>query len=113
MKQKLFTMKVTAEQLDRYHNLARAKGRSLSEIIRAYLDGEPLPDRPPRKIATHRPPPPVDPELIRQVAAIGNNLNQIGRSVNRAVIENERISVLSSLSAIEQQLELLLDEAKK
>lgn len=48
----------------------------------------------------------VDPELLRQLVAIGNNLNQISRAINRDKWEPiNRIMVSVQLEAIEQQME--------
>ncbi|MFC0269835.1 MobC family plasmid mobilization relaxosome protein [Kushneria aurantia] len=50
-------------------------------------------------------PEPVDPALLRQLAGIGNNLNQIARRVNSgewgAV---DRVAILAALSAVEREL---------
>lgn len=50
----------------------------------------------------------IDPKLLRQLAGIGNNLNQIARATNsdhwKAV---DRIQVISALRAIEQELKNL------
>jgi len=48
----------------------------------------------------------ADPELLRQVAAIGNNLNQIARRVNAG---QPAVEVLAELRAIERQLERLIE----
>ncbi len=48
----------------------------------------------------------VDPDLLRQLVAIGNNLNQIARVVNRDQwVPVDRIAVCVQLAAIEEQLE--------
>ena len=47
----------------------------VSELIRSRLDGT---RRRPR-----REPPPVSPDLLRELARIGNNLNQLARAANR------------------------------
>ena len=48
----------------------------------------------------------VDPDLLRQLVAIGNNLNQIARVVNRDQwVPVDRIAVCVQLAAIEKQLE--------
>ncbi|MBE0401918.1 MobC family plasmid mobilization relaxosome protein [Halomonas sp. FME1] len=50
-------------------------------------------------------PDPVDPALLRQLAGIGNNINQIARRVNSgewgAV---DRVAVIAALSAVEREL---------
>lgn len=50
-------------------------------------------------------PDPVDPALLRQLAGIGNNLNQVARRVNTgewgAV---DRVAVIAALAAVEREL---------
>lgn len=50
------------------------------------------------------------PELIRGLAGIGNNLNQIARAVNRqAWGPSDRVQILAALGGIEAELEALRD----
>ena len=52
----------------------------------------------------------VDPKLLRQLAGIGNNLNQIARSVNQESKANsaiDRIAIITALSGIERELQRL------
>lgn len=60
-----------------------------------------------------RPPVPVPtvaPELLRQVVAIGNNLNQIARRLNSAEWgPMDKLQVLAALAAISRDLEVLRD----
>lgn len=47
----------------------------------------------------------ADPELLRQLAGIGNNMNQVGRKVNTAEWgPSERIEIIAALAAIEREL---------
>lgn len=57
--------------------------------------------------------PKVDPQLLRQLAGIGNNLNQIARVVNAQRHDAiNLVKVLAQLSAIERQIEQIYqDEA--
>ena len=64
----------TAERA-RWQALAAGKGVTLSELIRSRLDG--------LRLRPRREPPPVAPELLRELARIGNNLNQLARVANR------------------------------
>ena len=51
------------------------------------------------------PPPPVDPDLLRQLAAIGNNLNQVARKINtNEWSPDDRARVISHLIDIEEAL---------
>jgi len=53
-------------------------------------------------------PDPVDPALLRQLAGIGNNLNQLARRVNTGDWDVvERIQVIAALAGIERELEAL------
>jgi hypothetical protein len=50
----------------------------------------------------------VDPELLRQLAGIGNNLNQIGRKVNTdAWGPSDRVAILAAMTGIERELAAL------
>lgn len=49
--------------------------------------------------------PPADPELLRQLASIGNNLNQVARRVNTAEWgPSDRVAVIGALAGIEREL---------
>ena len=101
-KTKLLTMKVDEAEKEKWQKLAASYNMSLSELIRNRLNNLEMPPQPKkRKIKT----PKVDPELIRQVAAIGNNLNQIARRVN----QGEKFDIVIELRSIEIQLERLLN----
>ena len=55
---------------------------------------------------------PVDPALIQQLARLGNNLNQIARSINHSGLNVlEQFQLLEQLLLIEQQLERLVNSA--
>ncbi len=50
-------------------------------------------------------PAPVDPDLLRQLASIGNNLNQIARRVNTGDWgPSDRVAIIAALGAIEREL---------
>jgi len=99
---RLFTMKATGDELAAWKAKAESYDVTLAQLIRGLLDGQP--PNPQHRAVKHRPPPKVDPALIRQVAAIGNNLNQIARRCNTG----ERLEVLAELRAIERRLEELI-----
>lgn len=57
----------------------------------------------------------VDPKLLRQLAAIGNNLNQIARIINQQSKTDtvlDRVAVITALSCIERELQLVRDDYK-
>jgi hypothetical protein len=104
-KTKLFPMKVKEEKLLQYHEFARSKNLPLSEVIRRLLDNSPLPENVPVRKEPKREYTKVDPDLVFQLSAIGNNLNQIARRLN----QKEKLDILPHLVAIENQLERLMD----
>lgn len=56
-------------------------------------------------------PDPVDPALLRQLAGIGNNLNQLARRVNTGDWgASDRVQVVAALNAIERELAALRAE---
>lgn len=55
--------------------------------------------------AKSKSPAPVAQELIRGLAAIGNNMNQIARKINDGTFDNlSTIQIISALKAIESEL---------
>lgn len=57
----------------------------------------------------------VDPKLLRQLAGIGNNLNQIARLVNQQTKTSsaiDRIAIIAALSGIERELQRLHNDHK-
>lgn len=77
---------------------ADAAGMTVSDLIRESLDQPAQRRRQTRHIT-------ADPELIRAVARVGNNLNQIARAVNVGA----DIQLISHLISIEQQLSQLIE----
>ncbi len=61
-----------------------------------------------------RPTPKADPQLIRQIAGIGNNLNQIAHRLNRDAVMGfmlpmDALALASELVTIERQLSRILE----
>jgi hypothetical protein len=58
----------------------------------------------------------VDSRLLRQLAGIGNNLNQIARLVNQHQYKEDstldRITIVTALASIERELQRLHDDHK-
>ena len=58
----------------------------------------------------------VDPKLLRQLAGIGNNLNQIARLVNQHQHKQDstldRITIVTALASIERELQRLNNDHK-
>ena len=88
-----------------WQSLAKNEGLSLADFIRKRVGQPVLHSTHPRQ--KPRPAPRVDPELVRQIARVGNNLNQIARGVNERNMT--AIKVLIFLTVIERDLEKLLD----
>lgn len=68
-------VRASSAERTRWQELAAARGVSLSDLIRSRLDGT--------RLRSRREPPPVAPDLLRELARIGNNLNQLARAANR------------------------------
>jgi len=95
--------------------LADAGGCTVSDALRAHLSldaakplGKPRPRRrEPKRLGAVSG---ADPALMRALASIGNNLNQIARATNGAALAGTPIDVvriLASLKAIEQEIMLM------
>ena len=66
-------IRTTVEDKTRWQAVAESRGLSLSDLVRSVLDGQRRSPRPQRAAPT------VDPELLRELARIGNNLNQLAQ----------------------------------
>lgn len=99
-KNKLFTMKVTEEEKAAWQDLANSHNCSLAELVRQKLN-----DTKPKKIQKIKI---VDPALLRELNAIGNNINQISKRIN----EKQKFDAIILLASIEEKLERLLNAHK-
>jgi len=92
---KLVAIRLNAEELIRVRSKADAiNARSIGAYIKAVAMDDGVPVRR-SKVVT------IDPEVSRQIAWIGNNLNQLSRSLNFARKNNmESIDYISALSFI-------------
>ena len=70
-------VRTTPEDMARWQAVAESRGVSLSDLVRSLLDGQRRSPRPQRAAPT------VDPELLRELARIGNNLNQLVRAAGQ------------------------------
>ncbi|WP_270371012.1 MobC family plasmid mobilization relaxosome protein [Escherichia coli] len=85
----MLTIRVTDDEHARL--LERCEGKQLAVWMRRVCLGEP-----------------VAPPLLRQLAAIGNNLNQTARKVNSGQWSSgDRVQVLAALMAIGEELRRL------
>jgi len=83
-----------AEKID-FKKLAGASGISLSDLFRQAIKRV-RPWTPEHKE--------IEKEKIRQLARIGNNLNQIARAVNTQGVVNFEMDILEKLSHIETEI---------
>lgn len=68
-------IRTTVEEKRRWQEIAKNRDVSLSELVRSFLNTQHLRKR--REV------PKVHPDLLRELARIGNNLNQIAHAANR------------------------------
>jgi len=93
-----------------WRDQAAAAGTSLSDWVRAKVDTAQVTGiAAPAKLPKRRSYTPADPELLRQVAAIGNNLNQLARSVNSRYEAISSVQIISVLSSIRNNLNILIE----
>ncbi|TVO31481.1 MobC family plasmid mobilization relaxosome protein [Vibrio algivorus] len=97
-------IKIRVTESEHEQLMQRSKNSHLAKWIREHCLNAKIPKA--RKI------PPIDPHLLRQIAGIGNNLNQIARVINTQTKAGtfDKIQLLSQLSVIE---DLILDFKKE
>lgn len=109
-----FPVRLPLDLAERLRAEAQAHGCTNSDVFRRYLsleDAKPL--NQPRPVRAQKYTGHVnhaDPALMRQLAQIGNNLNQLAHGVNASNLANEPLSlvqILATLRSIERQLEAL------
>lgn len=102
IKDKFIKLRVSETERDSWNAKAKAKGLTLADYFRLLADEKPTNISPVQQVK-RRNFTKADPELLRQVAKIGNNLNQIARAVN----SGESLKVLEQLISIERKLKEL------
>ncbi len=109
-KRKPFEVWLSKSEREKIKQLAQSHGMSMSAYMRNRAIGKeemPCP-KPAPKVIIHE----VDPELVRQIARIGNNINQIARHLNTKRDEltgAELMDAITTLKAIEDDLSLLAE----
>lgn len=94
-------VKVSEFERSEWQRLAEKFGASVSDLIRFSVGGAELTNREvPKEIPVKR----VDPELIRELGRIGNNLNQVGRWANTYKADADAAQILGALIALEREL---------
>lgn len=88
-----------------WRDQAKASGSNLSDWVRSKVDAAQVTGiASPNSTPKRRSYTPIDPDLLRQVAMIGNNLNQIARAVNAKDAGITSVQIIANLSAIRQDL---------
>lgn len=88
-------IRTTPEEKRHWQEAAENKGVSLSELVRSSLAGQ--------RLRKRREAPKVSPDLLRELARIGNNLNQLAHAANRRV-PLESAALLIRLVEIDREL---------
>lgn len=105
-------VRLPASTVERLRAQAEEHGCSVSDVLRAHLTledakplGKPKPrKRSPKKLGAISE---IDPTLVREIASIGNNINQIARVINKGVLNGstiDSIKLLVALQAIDQRI---------
>jgi hypothetical protein len=89
-------LRCSADEKAAWQAKAASAGMSLSELVRHSLDKSRLPDKQRQKDLA---------ALVREVAKIGNNLNQIARFANTYKSTADTAQIVAHLAAIERILE--------
>lgn len=88
-------LRLAPEEKAAWENKAAALGISISDLIRHAVDGTKPRSR--KRID-------VDPALLRQLAQIGNNLNQLARWANRDKSKVDALAVIARLIEIDREM---------
>ena len=104
-------VRVNEAERERYQQMAADADLPLSDLIRQRMQ-QPVvaaPGAKQRRLRTVK----ADPELMRQLAAMGNNLNQIARSINRHGLRpDDATLLLTYLSSIQHELRQLREQSE-
>ena len=101
----LVQLRCTSSERDRWREKAEASGKPLSVFLREALDGAPVRRR--RRVAT------ADPALLRQIAQVGNNLNQLAKWCNRDKSGVNAMAVIARLIEIDRELRVIREMASR
>lgn len=108
-REKIVTFRLPENVFDEWNKTAQKANITFSDFIRASIDekqksGITPARKKPRREAFSK----VDHELLREIARIGNNLNQLARWVNIYKAGIEAVLLTAHLSAIQCELQKLL-----
>lgn len=106
---KRVTVRLPATLVTRLEQEACTSERTVSDVVRAHLSADPQLqlDRAPARRRRPAAASGADPALLRQLASIGGNVNQIARTLNSHVASGQPIDVvrsLATLTLVEQHL---------
>jgi len=93
-------MKMTADEKMRYSEIAKSYNMKLSQFFRSLIEKKEIANQ---KIIYKK----TDPKVLRMLAGIGNNLNQIAKKINSNpnLTTIEKVEFLRQLRGIEKRLE--------
>lgn len=102
------SIKIRLTEKEHENLLSRCGNIPLAEWLRNIGLGQDVQHIPKRK-KTY---PSVDPLLTRQLAGLGNNLNQIARVVNQKKHSIDKIWLLTALTGLRESLEKIKEDNK-
>lgn len=106
------TLRLPPEQLAKWKVVAKEQDMSVADWVRTNVDPtmhityRRTPQKRPMRLQEASP---ADPALIAKIAMMGNNMNQLARWANRFKSTADAAQILLALTAIEQQLGVLLE----
>ncbi len=106
-KDRQLKVRLTEDEFAKLKKAADADGVTLANYARRQLDLDTV-KRSPIGMMTYRKYTPVDPDLLRQISRLGNNLNQIARRVNQNDFQTS-LDLLKTLLTIERRLKQVQD----
>lgn len=97
---------------------AQASGATLSDHVRAHLshtaDTDPLKNKRPRaRVRPLKAPSSIDPELMRKIAGIGTNINQIAKACNSDLLTGmsiDAVKLLVVLRSMEREIMVIAEQ---
>jgi len=97
-------VKVSESEREHLKMLAHSQNVTVADLVRQAVEHRVAGIAPKRQRLTRA----ADPKLIAALGRIGNNLNQVGRWVNRYKSGADAVEVLAALVAIEREIKALL-----
>ena len=105
-----FPVRLRTSQVEVWRLEALKAGVTLSDLLRSHLtieSAKPLGKAVPLKRVKLTASPAVDPELTRAINRAGNNLNQIARNINSAMLIGDGVHLVSLLTEMKKIRETL------